>query len=208
MNRNELQHIDPGEGLDEESPTGRHSFPFSLSSVLIGIFLIAGLTYWHQPIADGLGVHRPITMLEHSGAVLLNVSQLKDHVTLPMHGDHKRYWLGPLSGASYTTNCVQLGILKVDYFTTSQSLGDGIHPAISVTAYQNHAYYYDRLRPLATDLPTVVTNSRGDTLSYHPASLNRLTIEPKGSQEVITIDYSSPQSVMSMIHDSEDLVAL
>ena len=190
---------------------GGHISPFfrlPLSFLFVASLLIGGLNYWSPTVTSAFGIHRPMTMLEHSGAVLLNASQLKDHISLPMHGTHRRYWLGPLAGASYTTNCVQPGILKVNYFNSPQTFSEGIQPDISVTAYENQAKYNEQLQLLTGNSPTIVVDSRGDVLSYDTAALNMLIIEPKFSQELITVKYSTPQSVLSMLHDSQNLVEL
>jgi hypothetical protein len=187
----------------------RHFLRFIMTFLSISALLVGGLSFWHADmIFAALGVHTPMSSLEHSGAKLLSVSELKNHISLPTHEEHRRHWIGPLAGTSYTTNCITPGVLKVNYFASAQSFSDASQPLISVTSYESQALYSSQLRPLTDGALTIVTNSRGDILSYDPTVLTQLKIAPKSSQEVITFVYSTPQSVMSMIHDSENLVQL
>lgn len=202
------EEADFNDSFDDGTPIQHRYFRVSMISLFVGIILITGLTATREDIAQALGVHRPMTMLEHSGGVLLNVSQLKDHISLPMHAGHHRYWLGATAGDTYTTNCVTPGVLKVDYFGPNQSLNAISQPIIRVTAYQSLSVYNGRLRPLGAQSPALMSNSRGDSVEINMSSLNRIVVFPKFSQEVITINYSSPQLVASMIRDSESLVAL
>lgn len=213
MKPNQWCDDDYGEDLVEKSPTNRFFIRMSLSSLIVGVLLIGGLTLWHPNLAAALGMHRPMTMLEHSGAVILNAQQLESHISLPMHAGHHRYWFGPMSGNSYTTNCVSPGILKVDYFRANQLRAnqdstDGSMPFISVTAYESTAVFNARLTALTGNSPTITSNSRGDMLSFDATSLQSLTIFPASSTEVITIEYATPQSSMSLIRDSQILVKL
>ena len=188
--------------------TNRNRYIPLLGSLILGALLIGVLTFWHEEVASALGIHRPILMLEHAGGIQLSASRLIDHVPLAMHAGHKRYWLGPLAGSTYTTNCVTPGILKVSYFKANQTFDNGSRPLLVITAYENRALYDRRLHPLSIDLATDIANSHGDLLNYDTASLTELTIQRNSSQEIITINYSTPQSVVSMVHDSEKLVAL
>lgn len=197
--------------LEEEKPTNRHLFRRALITLFLGVILIGGFTLWNPDVLLALGGHRPITMLENSGVVLLNASELNDHISLPMHGDHRAYWIGPIADSSYTINCVTPGRLTVDYFKANQTLAnqtftDGILPFIRVTAYESKAFYDSKLRPLTSASTTIMANSQGDTLEINTTSLTRIVIMPRSSQEVITINYSTPQSIASMVHDSENLV--
>jgi hypothetical protein len=193
---------------DQKSNRGhgsRRRWFFPLGTLVISGLVLGGA---NMDVGSTLGIHRPISMLEHAGGIQLSEARLEDHVPLAMHEGHTRYWLGALAGHTYTTNCVTPGILKVSYFRANQTLGDGSDAVITVTAYESRALYEKRLRPLPIEPPTNVENSSGDLLSYSATSLTELTIERNLSQEIITIHYSTPQSVTSMVNDSERLVAL
>ena len=201
--------------------TGRRLRFFGLGSLLVIAFVVGFVTAGPHQVLDALGaqanavlgIHRPITVLEDSGVVLLNETDLKNHILLPMHGIHRRYWIGPITGSRYTTNCVTPGLLIVSYIRANSTLANatltnGVQPFVTVTAYESQAIYNSHLRPLSDDPQKIVTNSRGDVISYDPTSLTRLVIMPKGSDEVITINYSTPQSVASAIANSQKLVQL
>ena len=194
--------------LDEQGPENLHYLRIALVSFFIGVSLIGGLSVWHTQAEAAVGAHRPMTMLEHSGGVLLNGANLANHIPLAMHAGHHRYWLGAGVGDSYTTNCIRAGVLEVDYFGPNQALSLGSQPIIRITAYESVAVYGRRLHPLSDDSTTVMTNSRGDSIEVNMTSLAQIVIMPKSSQEVITINYSDPQTVLSMKHDSESLVSL
>ncbi len=170
-----------------------------------------------RSVGDGtskiLAAHRPITMLEHSGAVLLNASNLKNHISLPMHGTYRRWWIGPITGSKYATDCVTPGILKVSYFRANANLAnatlvDGVQPFVTVTAYQDSSFFAREMHPLTADQSKTVTNSLGDLVAYDATALTRLVIHPKGSNEIITLKYSTPQSVASALIDAQNLVQL
>lgn len=175
---------------------------------VLGGLLIGSFTYWQSSLAAALGIQRPVTMLEHAGGVQLTATKLENHIPLPMHKGHTRYWLGPLAGTTYTTNCITPGILKVGYLTANQSIKDGTQPLILVSAYESEALYEKQLHLFSMDIVSGKTNARGDILSYNSGTLNEITIQQNGSKEIITIVYSSPQSIASMIADSERLVPL
>ena len=198
---------------DEFSLEKRHFSRLLLISLFLGVALIGGLTIWQPPTLIAFEGHRPMTMLEHSGAVLLNVSQLEDHISLPIHGNYRRYWIGPIAGSKYTTNCVTPGILQVNYFGSDQTLPyqtliDGIFPRVSVTAYESMAIYDIHTHSSIGDSTTNMTNSRGDALAIDTTSLKQMVIGPLSTHEVITVGYSSTQSIASMVQDSESLAKL
>lgn len=198
---------------DEFTSTKRHLFRTLVISVSLGVAIVGGLTIWQPPSLVALEGHRPMTMLEHSGSVLLNVSQLRNHISLPIHGNYTRYWIGPIAGDRYTTNCVTPGILKVSYFKSNQALPnqiltDGILPRVTVSAYENFAIYNIHVHAITGDSMTNSSNSLGDPLSIDTTSLARMVIGPLSTQEVITVTYSSPQTFASMVRDSEDLTKL
>lgn len=194
--------------LNEQVSINGHYLRVSVISLIVGTLLIGGLSIWHAQATEVLGARRPMTMLEHAGGILLSAANLENHIPLAMQAGHHRYWLGASVGDSYTTNCVRPGVLEVDYFGPNQSLSVGSQPVIRVTAYESLAVYNRQPRPLSNDSTTVMTTSRGDSIAINMTSLTQITILPKSSHEVITIDYSTPQTVLSMMRDSESLVKL
>jgi len=96
----------------------------------------------------------------------------------------------------------------VGYLTANQKISDGTQPLILVSAYENQALFEKQMHLFSMDVVSGITNARGDELSYNSGSLNEITIKQRDSKEIITIVYSSPQSISSMITDSERLVPL
>lgn len=174
----------------------------SISLVFTAIFLLGG------NILPALGLPRPTSMLEHAGGVHLSIVKLQGHVPLPMHAGHTRYWLGPISGLTYTTNCMTPGVLKVGYYKSQQLVGELRPPLILISAFENEDVYDRNPQPLMADAETVVMNAHGDALSYHASSMLTMTIRQMFSSEVITITYATPTTAEIMMSDSEKLFAL
>lgn len=179
----------------------------SLTGISV-VFLLSAAFSFGGNILPALGLSQPTSMLEHAGGVHLSAERLKDHVPLPMHDGHTRYWLGPISGLTYTTNCVTPGVLKVGYYQTQQLLGELRLPLILISAFENSDVYERNPRPLMADAETVVMNKHGDVLSYYHSSMLTLTIRQHSSREVITIAYATPTTAEKMMSDSEKLIAL
>lgn len=146
-------------------------------------------------------------MLEHAGQIELTAKNLINHVSLPRHHG-SRFWLGPRNGDTYTTNCVTPGVLIVSYFGAHQSLGSGSIPFLKISAYETRAIFDQQLHPTEVNSVASTSNFRGDVLTYEESSLDKLTVKRDHSQEVITIEYSTPQTVPSMVQDSENLMAI
>ncbi|MBC7464179.1 MAG: hypothetical protein H7227_07960 [Actinobacteria bacterium] len=159
-------------------------------------------------ILPSFGLSRQTSMLEHAGGVQLSVDKLKGHVPLPMHVGHTRYWLGPISGLTYTTNCVTPGVLRVGYYQSQQILDELRQPLIIVSAFESEAVFDRNPRPLMADSETRAMNAKGDLLSYHASSMLTLTIRQNASSEVTTISYAAPTSAQTMMQDSERLSRL
>jgi len=179
----------------------------SLAGASIVLALVAVLSFGGNALPS-FGLSRPTSMLEHAGGVHLSPEQLTSHVPLPMHVGHTRYWLGPIPGLTYTTNCLTPGVLKVGYYKAQQLLGELRLPLIMVSAFADEEVYDRNPRPLMADAETVAVNMHGDMLSYHESSMLTLTIRQNFSTEVITITYATPTTAETMIRDSESLRAL
>ena len=179
-------------------------FLFVSSVVFLGV-IVNG---WQANIASALGIHRPVSMLEHAGGVQLSAVNLKGHVPLAMHMGHARYWLGPISGFSDTTNCATPGVLKVGYFEPGQQVNMMSQAKIMIAAFETEAIYNSTSHPLQIDSETQLVNARGDLLSYHKSNMNSFMIRQQHSDEIITITYANPKSLSTMVSHSEMLSAL
>ena len=178
---------------------------------LVGISIVLVLTVAvavSGNILPSFGLSRQTSMLENAGGVHLSLEKLKNHVLLPMHKGHTRYWLGPISGLTYTTNCVTPGVLRVGYYQSQQLRDELRHPLIIVSAFESEALFDSSPRPLIIDSESRVVNAKGDLLSYHSSSMSNVTIRQNASGEVITITYATPTTAETMVQDSERLSRL
>lgn len=174
----------------------------------IDAILSAGLVFGAIQLGSTIASANPNqVMLTHVGGVVLSDDQLASHVPLPIHKGATRYWLGAQVGASYTTNCITPGVLKVTYLAKGQELGDGTTPLMAITAFENESLHASGLHELQDFATTTSENTRGDLLIFDD-SMQKLTISRTNSAEIVVIDYSNPQGLPKMILDSENLLAL
>jgi hypothetical protein len=203
------RNIDNGDSFNSRK---KRIIPYTL--LVLGItvaFTATILNLWDINLASAFGVHRPISMLEHAGGVKLTADELKEHTPLPTHDGSHRHWMGPIAGFVYTTNCITPGVLKVGYFqssSSSPSATDFQNPFILVTTFDSEFRYEEASRPLVIDVEHHELNVLGNTIYYRHSSMNTFTYRQKHSGEVITVTYSSPQSVETMVRDSEKISPL
>jgi hypothetical protein len=196
-----------------ESSTPRISTSHNRASIfrkasLIALSLVLGATAviaGRGSILPALGMHRPVSMLEHAGGVQLSAVNLKDHVPLPMHEGHTRYWLGPISGFTYTTNCATPGVLKVGYFKSGDLVREMPQAEIMISSFASEAIFDTHPRPLRIDPEIQILNAKGDLLTYRESEMRTFTIRQLGSDEILTITYSTPKSIQEMVRHSESL---
>jgi hypothetical protein len=179
---------------------------FLLASILAaGLVMLNG---WNSNVASALGMHRPVSMLEHAGGVQLDAAKLAAHVPLPMHAGHSRYWLGPISGFTYTTNCATPGVLKVGYFYSADVSREMPQAEIMISSYADEATFDANPRPLIIDPERRIFNAKGDLLTYRDSDMSTFTLRQNGSSEVIAFTYLQPKSIETMLKHSEKLRVL
>jgi hypothetical protein len=179
---------------------------FLLASILAVTLVM--LNGWNSNVASALGMHRPVSMLEHAGGVQLDAAKLAAHVPLPMHAGHSRYWLGPISGFTYTTNCATPGVLKVGYFYTESASREMPQAEIMISSFADAATFGAHPRPLMIDPERRIFNANGDLLTYRESDMSTFTVRQNGSSEVITVKYLQPKSIETMLKHSEKLRTL
>lgn len=146
-------------------------------------------------------------MLTHSGGRALSAADLEAHVPLPFHHG-ARYWLGPIDGYTYTTNCINPGILTVQYLSPGQAVESHQKPFMTITAYEDKTFLHQGLHGLTIFQNATHTNLRGDLLLYDTNRMENVTIVRANSTEIIDIVYANAQKLDSMVKDSENLLSL
>lgn len=148
-------------------------------------------------------------LIEHSGANVMSRASLEIHVALPGHPDWG-YWIGPMDGMSYSTDCITRGLLQVSYIKESktESSSNDPMPFLTISTYENKKSL-PNLRPIGERYEnTIARNKHGDVISYNKVRMDKLTVFPSNSDKVIVLNYSSAQVLAAMVKDSDQLATV
>lgn len=178
--------------------------PRYLLYLAIDAVLSMALVFGAVQVNTSVASESDSVLFTHAGSVALTAEELKKHDPGSLHHGHE-FWLGPLGGYTYTTNCLTTGVLTVTYLSPGQKATEITSPYMQISTYENQAIFEQGLHRLHGKPDATKTNIRGDLLVYDATLMNDLTIFRAQSHEIVKIKYGLPQSLETVTHDSENL---
>lgn len=142
---------------------------------------------------------------EHGGTTAMTASQLTKHVG---ESDGQVYWLGPISGESYSPYCLTTGIHTITYLPAGADAVDLSQQRLTIQTFKNQATFFSGAHLSGAFTPKNIVNALGESVTFNSAQMNSLIVKMKGSPQIVVIHYPSEQSLTSMERDSENLTLI
>lgn len=140
--------------------------------------------------------------LERSGGVSLSESSFVEKVKL---AGNPVYWLGPLSGSSYTFND-ELGYLRiVTYIPAGSKVSQVAKSELIVETYASAKDLTDHIHATANAGAQTSVTENGMTIKYNTKDLTSMMVEFDGVKQVIEVEYPKIQSEAQLLQDAGKL---
>lgn len=141
-------------------------------------------------------------LIRTSGAQALNAEELTH---LVKRQRLTAYWLGPISGSTYTIIATDANKVIITYLSGGRGIGNAEQRNLVMETVANDA---DKAALLASD--SEVNNSHdstvtGNTFSYNRFLLDHMTVQINGSGRHVHVYYPQTRSTLTMQTDAEAL---
>lgn len=176
-----------------------HFFFFIGLDALLSVFLVlVGFQ-----VVTAQGATDPFErLLQHSGAVGTSVDKFIDQIK---NDNDSVYWLGPISGATYTISNFLESVDVVTYIPKGSNINDMSQPRLTVETFENPEAYAAHVHILiAADTVKHVTG-KGVTVEYDTNAMNAATVRIEGESQIVVINYPTAQSVKTLLKDTKRL---
>lgn len=141
--------------------------------------------------------------IEDVGGRAMTVAELKEHVHKSGEID---YWLGPISGARYTSIMLRKDISTLTYLDLGKKeLMVADKPRLVIVTYAGEKAYGSQPHALLDANVVNMNDVYGNVVSYNSANLQFVTILLKKSHRIIEIMYPQDHTELSMINDAQEL---
>lgn len=142
--------------------------------------------------------------LQKSGVTEMSSEGIVSHIT--SEGHVAVYWIGPITGDTYTHNSLTRKKEIIAYLNKDLSIGDmdSDDPYLTISTYQDLATYQANLHPIDSNSLTSV-DIKGGTVTFDSLSPTVETITFKGKPQIVTINYYKSQSSQVLIKNAEAL---
>ncbi len=177
-----------------------HFIWFALADAVISVSLVLGGFQLYSHIHSTSAAEEK---LERSGGVSLTESSFIEKVKL---AGNPVYWLGPLSGSSYTFND-ELGYLRiVTYIPSGSDVSQVAKHELIVETYASAKDLADHIHATANAGSQTSVTQSGMTIKYNAKDLTSMLIEISGVTQVVAVEYPKMQSEAQLLQDAGKLV--
>jgi hypothetical protein len=175
----------------------RFKWYLALDALLTTALIYGGVAYAIQPPS-----HARTSQLEHGGVVAMSSTGLIDHVKSE---NMISYWLGPISGYTYTPNCVVADAMVVTYLAKNSKIDDPNQANLTVHTYNNLEIYNSMMHPLENANTSIVDTQAGVTVRFNTAAMNYEIVTFKGKPEIVVVNYPTWQLVATLMKNAQAL---
>ena len=174
-------------------------------------FLLINILVWPLLTFIGLQVsqsHSPAvskSLLKTSGAQAMTAEEL---TAIVQAQGRPIFWLGRLSGDTYSENSTVSGVDVITYFPENATPQSQSRLDFVIRTYGNSKIFNVQLHPLSGTADKTVENVGGITVIYNPASPDHSVITFKNRPQVIAMAYPEFQKISTLIADAQNLIPI
>jgi hypothetical protein len=129
-----------------------------------------------------------------------------DELTSIVRGqDRAIFWLGRLSGDTYSENSTVAGVDVITYLPENATPQTARQLDLVIKTYRNSAIFNVQLHPLSGTADTTVEDVGGVTVIYNPASPDHSVVTFKDRPQVVSLTYPAFQTISTLVMDAQNL---
>lgn len=171
-------------------------------------FILANLLVWPVIAFIGFQVvdsHKPAVskaLLKTSGAQSMSADEL---TSIVKGQDRPIFWLGRLSGDTYSENSTVSGVDVITYLPENATPQSARQLDLVIKTYRDSNVFNVQLHPLSGTADTTVENVGGVTVTYNPASPDHSVVTFKDRTQVVSLTYPAFQTISTLVMDAQNL---
>ena len=141
-------------------------------------------------------------MLEHPKVIPAPLDSILDYVT---RENEKIFWIGSHAGNLYTLEPSFNGEQTVSYFSATPSDASGSTLLITVSTFQNSLVYKEKSHLTLGSSAVKIVVAGGKSIEFEKVSPMSQIVTFADNAEVVTIEYSTSQTLGTLSADAEKL---